>query len=135
MSDCLFCKIIRKEIPSSSVYEDEDVYAFLDIHPVNNGHVLVVPKRHSDGMHDAAKEDLERLIVATQRVAAGVIEGLDAQGYNFQQNNGAAAGQVIPHLHFHIIPRFEDDGLRLWPGHDYGEGEMEEVARKIRTNV
>ena len=132
MSNCLFCKIIAKEIPSSTVYEDDDIIAFLDIKPTNPGHTLVVPKKHSDGFHDADPVTLQKLIVATQKVANAVANALHTTGFNLEQNNGAIAGQVIPHLHFHIIPRRLDDGFRHWPGTPYAEGVMHEVSEKIR---
>lgn len=132
MIDCLFCKITAKQIPSSAVYEDEDMYAFLDIKPVNPGHVLVVPKKHSEGFHDADEETLKRLIVVTQKIARAVTAAMGTTGFNLEQNNGAIAGQVIPHLHFHIVPRRPDDGLKHWPGTSYAEGEADAVAEKIR---
>lgn len=133
MTDCLFCKIVAKEIPSKGVYEDEHVYAFLDIKPVNPGHVLVVPKAHSGGFLDADPEVLKRLVLATKTVAAAVVKALGTDGFNIEENNGAIAGQVIPHLHFHVVPRRPDDGLKHWPGTPYEAGKDEEVAAKIRA--
>lgn len=131
MNDCLFCKIVSAEIPSARVYEDEDVVAFLDIKPVNPGHTLVVPKKHSAAFHDADPATLERLIVAMQKIANAVTNATETQGFNIEQNNGEVAGQVVPHLHFHIIPRTKEDGLKHWPGTPYGEGEMDEMKRRI----
>ena len=132
MEDCLFCKIIAKHIPSVPVYEDENVYAFLDINPVNPGHTLVVPKKHSAGLHDAEGETLYHLVDALQTIAKAVMVGLGTEGFNIEENNGEIAGQVIPHLHFHIVPRRVDDGLKHWPGTPYAEGRAEEVAERIR---
>lgn len=132
MSDCLFCKIIAKEIPASIVYETDDILAFLDLHPVNKGHVLVVPKQHSEGSHDASPAVLGTLLAAIQKIAQGIGKVTGAPAYNVLQNNGAAAGQVIPHLHFHIIPRFEGDGFTHWHGKQgYAEGEMAQLAQNI----
>lgn len=133
MAECLFCKIIAKGIPSRGVYEDDSVYAFLDIKPVNPGHVLVVPKTHSDGFLDADPEVLKGLILATQRVARAVASALGTDGFNLEENNGAIAGQVVPHLHFHVVPRRPDDGLKHWPGTAYETGKDEEIAAKIRA--
>lgn len=134
MTDCLFCKIISKEIPSTPVYEDDDVYAFLDIKPVNQGHVLVVPKKHCSGFLDCGADMLPKWIVATQKIAKAMKQGLGLEGLNLEQNEGAIAGQVIPHLHIHIVPRQPDDGLKHWPGHPYASsGEAEAVADKIRA--
>lgn len=135
MNDCLFCKIIAKEIPSVGVYEDDQVYAFLDIHPVQPGHVLVVPKMHSEALHDASPSALQGLSLAIQRVGRAVMDGLGVKGFNLQQNNGTVAGQVIPHLHFHIIPRRENDGLHLWSGKAYAEREAEGIADKIKSGL
>lgn len=133
MSDCIFCKIIAREIPSASVYEDEEIYAFLDIHPTNRGHTLVVPKRHCSGLLDCAGSVLPPWILATQKIAQAVKNGMQADGLNLMQNEGAAAGQVVPHLHIHIVPRFAGDGFRHWPGKTYPtDEEMERTAEKIR---
>lgn len=135
MSHCLFCNIIARKIPSDAVYEDPDVYAFLDIHPVNPGHVLVAPKKHSESLHDADEETVKLLIRAVQRIARGITSALDTTGFNVVQNNGAIAGQVISHLHFHVIPRRPDDGFQHWKGVPYADGEGGRVAEKIRAAI
>ncbi len=135
MTDCLFCKIIAKEIPSAIVYEDDAAIAFLDIKPVNPGHTLVVPKKHSDGFHDAEPETLKHLILVTRKIANAVASAMGTTGFNLEENNGAIAGQVIPHLHFHVVPRRADDGLRHWPGKSYEEGEMTKTQEKIQTSM
>lgn len=135
MNNCLFCKIIAKEIPSAVVYEDDDILAFLDIKPVNPGHTLVVPKTHSDGFHDANPETLKTLILVTQEIANAVALAMGTTGFNLEENNGAIAGQVIPHLHLHVVPRRPDDGLKHWPGTAYAEGESEKVAALIKARL
>ena len=115
MHDCLFCKILRREIPSYPVYEDADTYAFLDIRPVHLGHVLVIPKQHVATLLDADEKIAQQWIVAVQRVARHLSETLAIEGFNLMQNNGKIAGQVVEHLHMHIIPRHADDGLEPWP--------------------
>ncbi len=132
MPDCLFCRIIRKEVPAEIVYEDEATLAFLDIHPTNPGHTLVVPKQHSDGLPDADPTVLGHVIQAVQRVANALMPALGIEGFNIIQNNGSVAGQVIPHLHFHIIPRQAGDGLEHWHGKVYEEGEMKEMGERVR---
>ncbi len=132
MSDCLFCKIIEKSIPSTDVYEDENIYAFLDIKPVNPGHTLVVPKKHSEGLHDADPEVLKNLIVVAQKIAKAIIGALQTNGFNLELNNGAMAGQVIPHLHLHIVPRRPNDGLKHWPGTSYEIGQDVEIGKAIK---
>jgi len=133
--DCIFCKIIKGEIPSSKVYEDDRVYGFLDIAPVNKGHTLIVPKKHSSDVLEDDLEDLNACMKAVQVVAKAVIKATDAGGFNLITNTKKAAGQVIPHTHFHIIPRFEDDGLKHWPHHKYEEGEMSIIQEKITANI
>ncbi len=135
MSDCLFCRIVRKEIPAEVVYEDEATLAFLDIRPTAPGHVLVIPKQHSDGLHDANPVVLGAVIRTVQRLARVLMQVFEVEGFNVIQNNGSVAGQVIPHLHFHIIPRQTGDGLEHWHGKVYGEGEMKEMGERVRKNV
>ena len=130
--DCLFCKIINKEIPSQIVYEDDKVVAFLDIDPVNPGHLLVVPKDHSTTLVQATDEDLIALTLAVKKLAPAVCTAVACDGWNLEVNNGNAAGQLVDHTHWHIVPRHKDDGLRHWPGHPYAEGEAAAVAEKIR---
>jgi histidine triad (HIT) family protein len=132
MDDCLFCKIIAKHIPSTAVYEDEEFYAFLDINPVNPGHTLIVPKEHSRHLSDATPQTASSLMVVAQKVAKAVCAGMGTDDYNLEMNCGPVAGQVIPHLHLHIIPRKADDGLKHWPGKTYAEGEALAVAQRIR---
>jgi len=135
MDECLFCKIIAKEIPSEAVYEDDKVVAFLDIKPVNPGHVLVVPKTHRSGLEDASPEALQEVIVVTQRIARALINSGLCESFNLVENNGKIAGQVIPHLHFHVIPRRSDDGLRHWPGQEMRPEQAHEIAQQIARSL
>lgn len=132
MSDCLFCKIIRGEIPSFRVYEDDATLAFLDIRPVNPGHTLVIPKEHSKDVFDISKENWAAVTEAARTLAAALEKAVEADGVNIQMNNREHAGQVVEHAHVHLIPRKKGDGLKLWPQHPYLEGEAEAVAKKIR---
>jgi histidine triad (HIT) family protein len=133
--DCLFCKIINKEIPANIVYEDERVIAFLDINPVNPGHLLVVPKVHSENIAVAADEDLVALSLAVKKLAPAVCQATTCDGWNLEVNNGNAAGQAVDHTHWHIVPRYLTDGLKHWPGHPYAEGEAVIVAEKIKKEI
>lgn len=132
MNDCIFCKIISGEIPSHKVYEDDDVFAFLDIHPVNPGHVLVVPKRHAEDLQAAPDELLAKLLPTVKKIAAAAVRSAGADGFNLGMNNGAAAGQVVFHAHLHVIPRFADDGLRHWGKRDVSDEEMRRLAEGMR---
>lgn len=134
-NDCLFCKIIKGEIPAVKVYEDNNVLAFLDIHPVNPGHTLIVPKIHSDELLATDDKILQQMIVVTKQVAAAILRSLNYQAFNLEQNNGKIAGQVIPHLHWHIIPRTADDGLKHWPGKGYEEGQAAIISEKIKSQI
>ncbi len=135
MTDCIFCKIVRGEIPSYKIYEDANVFAFLDIHPVNTGHTLVIPKRHAKNIFDIPAADWVA-VQDTVRTLAGKIEkAVSADGINIAMNNREHAGQVVDHAHVHIIPRFKGDNLRLFPGHPYKDGEADAVLEQIRATI
>lgn len=129
--DCIFCKIVRNEIPSSKVFEDEKIIAFLDVSPVNKGHTLIVPKEHVETLLDIPENMLKELMVVAKRVAKSMRKALKADGINIGMNNFTAAGQQVMHAHLHVIPRFENDGLQPWPSKKYEEGEMDQVKEKI----
>ncbi len=133
MEDCIFCKIVTGDIPSHKVYEDEDTYAFLDSGPVNPGHTLVIPKKHSPNALKMSAEDFSKLTRKIHTVAHAVKIATTADGINITFNNESAAGQVVFHTHAHIIPRFSDDGYTMWGSKSYQEGEAEEVAEKIKN--
>ncbi len=135
--DCIFCKIVAGEIPSTRVYEDENTLAFLDIGPIVKGHTLVIPKDHHDALADTPDEALERVIVVARKVAAALTNGLGASGVNLHQANGACAGQVVPHLHLHVVPRYDNDGHHWnWRAKEYGSmKEMAETAEKIKKGI
>ncbi len=132
MEDCIFCKIVTGDIPSSNVYEDDDTLAFLDIRPVNPGHTLVIPKAHYRNVLDIPEETFLDVARTVKKVARAVKEGTGADGVNISSSHEPAAGQEVFHLHFHIIPRFAGDGLTHWPHKEYADGEAKEVAEKIR---
>ncbi len=132
--DCVFCKIVKGEIPSAKIYEDESFLAFLDIMPANKGHTLIIPKQHFTVLEEMPAGLLQDFILAVQKVSATVFGATEADGYNIQENNHPAAGQIVPHVHFHIIPRFSDDGFTFdWKKKQYGDGEMQEYAEKIKS--
>ena len=131
MEECLFCKIVKGELPSSKIYEDEDTLAFLDLFPVNKGHSLVISKEHYENIFDVPEETLSKVSSVMKNIADAVKKGVNADGISIAQSNGKDAGQVIPHIHFHIMPRFKDDGLKLWPQGKYEEGEMDKFKEDI----
>ena len=137
MSDCIFCRIAAKEIPATVVYEDDDVLAFMDIGPIIKGHALVIPKQHHDPVTETPENILAKLHIVAKRVAQAQMNALGADGVNIMQNNGAAAGQEVPHIHVHVIPRFEGDGHHWnWNPKTYDDfDEMAELAKKLRDRL
>jgi len=135
MTECIFCKIISNEIPSVKVYEDGKVLAFLDIRPVNSGHVLLISKKHYANMLETPDDVLKELVAVSKKIAPAVLKAVNASAFNLTVNNGVEAGQAVAHTHFHIIPRLAGDGHRLWSGRDYIAGEMEEIGRRVREFV
>lgn len=132
--DCLFCRIARKDIPAKIVYSDDDVLAFLDINPANPGHILVVPKRHSGMIMDSDDESLKKLILVVRELSRKVMNELKADGVNVVQNNGKAAGQLVHHTHFHIIPRFPDDMVVItYKRAKIPDEKMDEIKKKLET--
>ena len=108
--ECLFCKICRQEIPAEIVYEDPAAVAFLDINPRAPGHAMVIPRAHAASLFEVAPADLGPLFIAVQATAFRLKEALHPQGFTIGINHGKISGQVVEHLHIHIIPRFEGDG-------------------------
>ncbi|HIH12194.1 TPA: HIT family protein [Candidatus Woesearchaeota archaeon] len=110
MDDCLFCTIIAGKIPSYKVYEDEDTLAFLDIKPHAKGHTVVIPKVHAETTFDLTDTQLQELMVDVQNTLARINDVLHPDGFNVGWNHNTAGGQVVPHLHIHIFPRYKNDG-------------------------
>jgi len=134
-SDCIFCKIAAGEVPVTRIYEDEDVLAFLDTGPVSDGHTLLIPRCHFCRLDECAPVILEKIAVGLGIVASAVSRGMECDGYNILCNNGRAAGQLVEHLHWHIIPRNDGDGVFAhWPSYKYEEGKMEEIAARIKAS-
>ena len=116
--DCIFCKIINGEIPAKIVYEDETSIAFLDIAPCAEGHTVVIPKKHYSKFTDMNENDAGNLFASVKKIASAVEKATDADGSNIGLNNGKAAGQEVPHVHIHIIPRKAgDNGGAIQSGH------------------
>lgn len=134
---CVFCLIAAKKIPAKIVYEDEESMAFLDINPANAGHTLLIPKQHFETIEDMSPEKFKELADVLQRISTGLVKSTEALGLNILQNNGEIAGQMMPHIHFHIVPRYKDDGLQLGALRQgkMEEKEMDQIAEKIRAAV
>jgi len=113
MDSCIFCKIVKGEIPCERIYEDKDTFAFLDINPVNLGHTLIVPKKHYPSLVEITERDLGKIMKAIKTITPGILRSCGAEAFNLFQNNGSHAGQDVFHVHFHIIPRHEGDGQNI----------------------
>lgn len=134
--DCLFCKIVAGQISVTKIYEDDVVLSFLDIGPISDGHTLLIPKKHFEKLHECPAELLGQVFSRIGKIAGAVAAAMSSDGYNLLCNNGRAAGQLIEHLHFHIVPRNAGDGLfRNWPSFEYEEGKIVEIAGAIRGNL
>ncbi len=113
-SSCIFCQIIQKTLPSAVVYETAEVFAFLDINPLTQGHTLIIPKQHAETIFDMSATSSQAIFEAIQHVGRSLMESLSADGLNVLQNNYAASGQEVGHVHWHLIPRKNNDGVQLW---------------------
>jgi histidine triad (HIT) family protein len=133
MNDCVFCRIVANEIPCYKVYEDASVLAFFDIAPVSPGHTVIIPKRHFANLEEVPESELSALIIAVKKVGRLLKDKLRILGYNISENNDSVAGQIVPHLHFHLVPRRNGDNLKLWPGGKYGPGEAEDLLARLRA--
>ena len=133
--DCIFCRMVAGQIPVAKVYEDEILLAFLDIGPISDGHTLVIPKQHFERLHDCPPELLGEVALCLGRIAGAVAAAMNADGYNLLCNNGRAAGQLIEHLHFHIVPRNVGDGIfDRWPAYTYPDGKIDALAALISSS-
>ncbi len=131
--DCIFCKIIEGKLPSSKILENSEVLAFLDINPVTEGHVLVVPKEHSKNILEVSEKPMKELFKAIQAIGKAQMNAFGAQGFNVLQSNSPAAGQAVFHTHFHVVPRKEGDGLRLgWPARQGIKEKLEEIQKLLK---
>ena len=134
MCDCIFCKIIKGEIPSYKIFEDEKTLAFLDIAGDFYGHTLVIPKTHAKNVLDVSADDLSAVMNTVKRVANHYVSGCGFDGANILNANESAGEQSVMHLHFHIIPRKNGDGLKVFPSGDAGELDMAKVVEKLKLN-
>ncbi|MDR2849211.1 MAG: HIT family protein [Verrucomicrobiota bacterium] len=133
-ANCIFCKIIAGEIPAYAVYEDEHALAFLDIAPFERGHVLVVSKHHAAYLTELPPDALAGLTAAAQTVAARLLKNLGCDGFNLLQNNGACATQTVPHVHIHIVPRWNGRPVNWIPGaYDSPAADLAGLQQKIKA--
>lgn len=130
--DCIFCKIANGEIPSKTLYEDEEFRVILDLGPATKGHALILPKEHAANLYELPEEAASKVLVLAKKMAARMTEKLGCDGLNLVQNNGEAAGQTVMHFHMHIIPRYEGDGQTIgWVPGEPSQEELEAVKQQI----
>lgn len=134
MDDCIFCKIIKGEIPSHKIYEDDMTYAFLDIARDSYGHTLVIPKKHCANVLDCANKYLEAVSKTVKKIAVHYTQDCGFDGVNILNASGESAQQTVFHLHFHIVPRKKDDGIDMWPLKDKYDIDLADVCDKLKLN-
>lgn len=135
--DCLFCRIVKKEIPSEVIYEDDDVLGFLDIHPLAPGHTVVIPKHHVNNILDLADNMIEPVFESVKKITKILNETLSPQGFTIGINHGKVSGQAIDHLHVHIVPRFSGDGGGSFHSvvHNPPKESIKEIKEKIFKSI
>jgi histidine triad (HIT) family protein len=135
MTDCIFCKIIAGEIAADKIFEDDKVLAFMDIRPVSRGHLLVIPKKHTDDILQTDDATAADLIHKAKKIADAAVKAVNADGFTISTNKGEAAGQTVFHLHFHVIPRYTGDGLNPWQHQELEPKTRKEIAEAIKKNL
>ncbi|WP_027720677.1 HIT family protein [Maridesulfovibrio zosterae] len=134
--DCIFCKIVSGEIPCFKIYETDQILSFLDIGPVNKGHALIIPKEHYKNIWDLPSDLGKEIISAAQIAGDSIVKATGADGLNLIMNNNEAAGQLVFHAHLHLIPRFNEDGLKHWDQSEYKNmDEAMALAQKIEKMI
>lgn len=133
--NCIFCKILKGDIPSTVVYEDELFKAILDVNPAARGHVIILPKKHAPNIFELPEEETSKIMMVAKKIATALKKAYSCDGVNILQNNGEAAGQTVFHLHVHVIPRFKEDTVNIgWKPGDMPE-DMAVIADEIRANL
>lgn len=136
MSDCIFCKILSGEIPSATIYEDEEFKAILDRFPANEGHVLILPKAHSANIFEIDPQLAGRLFTLATKIAREMKNVLGFEHMNVMQNNGTVAGQTVYHFHLHLIPRYENDGITIaYKPMDLTDSQIEDMRKKLELSL
>ena len=130
--NCIFCKIANGEIPTRTLYEDDDFRVILDMSPATRGHALILPKEHADNLYQLPEEMTGRAFVLAKKMATSMTEALGCSGFNIVQNNGEAAGQTVLHFHIHLVPRYTDDGQGLfWEPRHYSDEALDEIRSRL----
>ena len=133
--NCIFCKILAGEIPSTVVYEDDDFKAIVDVNPAARGHVIILPKNHAANIYELPDEDASKIMVVAKKIATAIKKAYNCDGVNILQNNGEAAGQTVFHLHVHVIPRFKGDTVNIgWKQGDMPE-DLDTIYKEIQAQL
>lgn len=132
--DCIFCKILKGDIPSYKVYEDDSFIGILDINPSAKGHVIIIPKNHAANIFELPEKDAKEIFVVAKKIAEAIKKAYQPDGINILQNNGEAAGQTVFHLHVHVIPRYKDDTIKIeWEPKEMKD--LEKVLEEIKKEM
>lgn len=133
--NCIFCKILAGEIPSTAVYEDDDFKAILDVNPAARGHVIILPKNHAANIYELPDEDASKIMIVAKKIATAIEKAYHCDGVNILQNNGEAAGQTVFHIHVHVIPRFKGDTVNIgWKQGDMPE-DLDAICKEIQAQL
>lgn len=134
MDNCIFCKIAAGEIPSATLYEDEEFRVILDLGPASKGHALILPKQHYANLYELPDELAEKVIRLAKKMVIAMTKALQCDGFNVVQNNGEAAGQTVFHFHMHLIPRYKEKNMPMvtWKPNEFPEEEMKDICRRMK---
>lgn len=131
-NNCIFCKLANGEIPTATLYEDEDFRVILDANPASKGHALIIPKEHYANLYELEDSLAGKAMILAKKMITKLTDVLGCEGYNLVQNNGECAGQTVFHFHLHLIPRYKDDGVGLgWKLNELTEADKEEILSKL----
>ena len=131
--NCIFCKIANGEIPSTTVYEDDDFRVIMDLSPASKGHALILPKEHYANLYELPDEAASKVLIVAKNVVAKMTKALGCDGYNLVQNNGEVAGQTVFHFHMHLIPRYKEDQVGLgWKMGELTDADREDILAKLK---
>lgn len=131
--DCIFCKLANGEIPTRSIYEDEDFNVILDLSPATRGHALILPKEHADNLYELEDRTASKVLVLAKKLVKSMTKKLGCDGFNLVQNNGQVAGQTVLHYHLHLIPRYEGDGQKIqWDPQTVEAEKLDEICNLLK---
>lgn len=131
-NNCIFCKIANGEIPSKTLFEDEEFRVILDLGPAAKGHALILPKNHYANLYEIPEDTASKVMLLAKKMATQMTDRLGCDGFNLVQNNGEVAGQTVFHFHMHLIPRYKDDGQKIgWKPGEPSQDELEAIRAKI----